>query len=498
MKKYRIKFTALMISILFITSCSKVQHKANPRAVPESWYNSEPQGDAQVSKETNQIQEPENFEGSTELNNSITDLLGADSDALEEGDLQAQSLLTSELHQQELSPFASKPKDPKDGKPKDWVPWRAEYFMTDLSLTASGLIGALTFKGTSTVRAFWRKQGPKPSLMNQDDEPIVAQEETTNSEPVVLVTEQSSPEEMVKQLEPAIHAAVATGKINDTPVLRKNLLQTAKEFQVIATSIPTTTDELPWWVSRFRLDFMVDAAGRVEPVGMVGGEVRFRFEWHRIKKVTPDSNKSLMILSEREQKLRKSLKEFITATVIDINDAFENHHKFGFKAHQVRMGVGVSVKGNIGVVKGSAGVVGQIYFTRHIEKPKVYPLPEKTMNLAMSEESPILIIERNPSQEHLKYATQNKLMLENNTSDENENGLEEAVYRLERKKFRKGLQKAAKIGAYFAKRASLAKVKSWKIYELRTGFDASISGGLDLVTIVGSATAQISMFNENF
>ena len=163
------------------------------------------------------------------------------------------------------------------------------------------------------------------------------------------------------------------------------------------------------------------------------------------------------------------------------------------------MGLGMSVKGNIGLVKGSAGVVGQIYFNRALERPKLYPIKQKSMTLAMADSSPILVIERNPSLNTLKLAAKSNLMVESlDTDNDASNGLEEAIFRLDREKFRKGLKKAAKIGNFFAKRASEAKVKSWKIYELRTAFDASISGGLDLVTLVGSATAQISMFNENF
>jgi len=44
-------------------------------------------------------------------------------------------------------------------RPKDWTPWHLEYFTTDLAVTAQGLIGVLTIKGTPSVQAFWRRQG---------------------------------------------------------------------------------------------------------------------------------------------------------------------------------------------------------------------------------------------------------------------------------------------------------------------------------------------------
>lgn len=495
MKTFKFHFSSMMIALLFISACSQEHQKNHSHAVPPTWYNSDEkalQNNAPASDSSD-----EDYENNSELNQNINNILTASSAALEEGDSEAQTLMASSFSP-DLSPLESKP-TPNTNKPKDWVPWRAEYFMTDLSLTGSGFIGLLAFKGTSTVRAYWRKQGPKSehSVLNQDVE--TAQEEASTLEPVVLVNDLSTAEDMVKQLEPAVKAAVATGKIQDTPVLRKNLLKTAQEFQSLAIHIPSSTEELPWWVSRFRLDFAVDAAGRVEPVGLVGGEVRFRFEWHRIKRMSPEKKKMMIQLSERDQKLRKNLLEFITATAYDINDAFENHTRHGFRAHQIRMGIGMSVKGNIGLVKGSAGVVGQIYFTRAVERPKLYPIKQKSLSLALANSAPLLVIERNPSINTLKLAAKNNIMVETfNTDNDENNGFEEALFRLDREKFRKGLKKAAKIGGFFAKRASEAKVKSWKIYELRTAFDASISGGLDLVTLVGSATAQISMFNENF
>ncbi len=496
----KLKFTVFLIATFLMAACTENKNKVLLQTIPSSWYHSEEDSSKDLVEYEDKGQEEESFEGYPELNQSITQLLAVDSEALEEGDTQAQEDLGENGFYHSEESFLMTKMASNEMKPKDWVPWRAEYFMTDLSLTGSGFIGALVLKGTSTVRAYWRKQGPKiggASAVHTEEE---------NSEPIVIVNELSTSKEMVQQLEPAIQAAIRTGKIKDTPVLRKNLLQTAREFQTIAVGIPSFNGSLPWWVSRFRLDFTVDAAGRVEPVGMVGGEVRFRFEWHRLKKVKSTSKRASLILSEKEKALRSSLKEFIVATAYDLHEVFENHSQFGFKAHQMRMGIGISVKGNIGIVKGSAGVVGQIYFNRNVERPHLYPIRKQILSLKEEEVPPLLIIERHPAPEHLILASNLGLPMEVystkkraiDSSDENQEGFEEAVYRLERKKFRKGLKKAAKIGAFFAKRAAEVKTKNWKIYELRTAFDASISGGLDLVTLVGSATAQISMFNENF
>lgn len=469
-------FISLCIAALLLASCSEQGLQKNSPSVPTHWYDSTQQGPVSSREHAQDDFDPEK---NLALTDSVDALFAANAEALEAGDQEAQSF---------LSPLMVDTNDKKN-KPKDWVPWRAEYFMTDLSLTASGMLGVLALKGTTTVRAFWRRQGPVQPKLNELENPI--EETLAHQDPIIEIEPYDSDAQIMKQLEPAIRAAVATKKVQDTPDLRNNLLKAAHEFQTIASAIPANKEDLPWWVSRFRVDILLDAAGRVEPVGLVGGEVRFRFEWHRLRR-TQKAMPRLMLASERSEKIRDSLSRFITATAQDLEVAFSDHENYGFKAHQMRMGIGITAKGNIGVVKGAASIVGQIYFTRHVERPIVRP---RTLELNNSEE-PIEFIDRNPKANELAWAQQNGISYEMQPKAAKD--FTEVVYKIERKKFRQGLIKTAKIGGFFAKRASRVKPGSWRIYELRTAFDASIGGTFDLVTLAGTGTAQISMWNEKF
>ena len=159
------------------------------------------------------------------------------------------------------------------------------------------------------------------------------------------------------------------------------------------------------------------------------------------------------------------------------------------------VGIGMTAKGNIGVAKGAAGIVGQMYFARNVKRPVVRPQSfDDEENLS----TPILMIERKPTIQHVLFARQNQIPVQVSTLSSH-SPLEEAVYQIDRKVFRKGLKKAAKISRFFAERAaSSQKSSGWKVYEIRTAFDASISGALDLVTLAGAVTAEIYAFNENF
>jgi hypothetical protein len=361
--------------------------------------------------------------------------------------------------------------------------------MTDLSVSASGLIGVLTEGGNATVRAYWRKQGPVREIPQ-----VAAELPDSNSVPVITIDETTRPEELAHQMDPAIRAAVATGKIQDTLDLRTQLLAAAQDFQSVAALIPTTDPQLPWWVSRFRIDLAVDASGQVVPMGSLGGEVRFCIEWHRIKRKNLVTSQS-QSLTERQATIQSSLSEFITATAHDLEHAFEGNHSLGFKPYMMRVGIGMTARGNIGLVRGGAGIVGQLFFSRNVKRPTVRP---QSFDDEESSDHRMLIIERKPIMRHLLFARQNHIPVQINSLNE-KSPLEEAVYQIDRKVFRKGLKKAAKISQFFAERAATTNQSSgWKVYELRTGFDLSISGMLDLVTLAGAVSAEIFSFNENF
>ena len=75
---------------------------------------------------------------------------------------------------------------------------------------------------------------------------------------------------------------------------------------------------------------------------------------------------------------------------------------------------------------------------------------------------------------------------------------DKVVYKIDRSRLRKGLSKAVRIGAFFAKGAAQAKVGKWKISEISTEYDASISGALGLVTASGQGIVELVFANNSF
>ncbi len=458
------KLNLFCLGFLIILHTISVADAGN---VPQDWYLL-PEDRPQFAHTFEAIST--NDQDSHSLTNTLDQIFVINSQAVE-----------NKLKNPHLSLFSQ---SPPPGYPKDWVPWHAEIFTTDLALSARGWLGSLLLRGTATVRAYWRKQYPlQPTTKTLQ---AISQEEVDTKADIILSSE-SKPKSILEQLEPGIQAAIASGKIQNSSDLRNNLVQAATEFQYIAESLNQSQSDLPWWVSRFRIDLNIDASGKIVPVGNLGGEVRFRFEWHRIKNIHKEmlsGGRQTLYLTQNPN-FKNELINLVASISQDLTEVFQKTEETGLQAHTMRMGIGVSAKGNLGLVKGSAGIVGQIYFTRNVSRPKVNPHPPTLFSSA-----PLRLIEKNPSVTHLQYAKNKNIAFSG--------GLDEVVYEIDRTAFRKGLKKAAKIGHFFAERAIQAGVGSWKVYELRVSYDSSISGELDLVTLTGAVTAQIAFFNKNF
>ncbi|MBI3556953.1 MAG: hypothetical protein HY074_11875 [Deltaproteobacteria bacterium] len=364
---------------------------------------------------------------------------------------------------------------PDPRRPKDWTAWHAEYFATDLSISASGLLGALTWKGSPSVQVFWRRQNEarKPAV------PALPPEKT--EVPSLNITSDMPEGQISAQLEPAIRAMVAGGKINDENALRKNLTAAAENFQAVVAGLEKDPG-FQWWVSRFRLDVTIDVSGKVNPFLGMGAETKFRFDWARIQAKQGAVTRQRK-LAAADARVKSNLEEFVRATAADL-EAITASGKVatGFQMYQFRVGIGATATGTIGIVKGTGSVLGQIYFAQNVKKPVVHPRE--------SVDDYVNVIEAEHSKAHMNFAEANGIAFDSSA--------DEVVYKVERAKFRKGIERALKMGSFFAARASQKPGRRWKVFEMRPAFDLSLTGALGLVTVGGLASVELDYYNENF
>ncbi len=433
---------------------ANVQAGVGRNMVPENWYALPENRSLEMNEVATVTKDPKKQE--EVLNKLLDNIFEANGEALDQ--------LTTNMDNA----------TPNPRRPKDWAPWHAEFFTTDLSISGSGLLGALTFKGTPSVQVFWRRQ-------NEARKPTVPALPPEKAEQASLnITSDMPSTDISAQLEPPIRAMVAGGKINDESALRKNLTAAAENFQAVVSGLEKDPG-FHWWVSRFRMDVTIDASGKVSPFLSIGAETKFRFDWARIQ--TKQATAPRRQLAAADQKLKSNLEKFVRATAADL-DAITTSGKVagGFQLYQFRVGVGASASGTIGIVKGTASTLGQIYFAQNVKKPVVHPKEELHGFLN--------VIEGEHSKAHMNFAETNGIVFDS-TPDE-------VIYRVDRSKFRKGLERALKMGGFFAARASRSPGRHWKVFEMRPAFDVSLTGSLGIVTVGALASVELCFYNENF
>ena len=200
--------------------------------------------------------------------------------------------------------------------PPQQTPWHLEYFTTDLSVTAQGLLGLLTLKGTPAIQAFWRHQAAPP-----------AQSLDTSYDGMVTQFQAGD-----NPVEPLIQAVLATGKFKKPGLLRRHLQDAATQFQAFVEVLEHSSGS-SWWVSGFRVDLLVDASGTLLPVGTtVGGDLRLRFEWKRSLTMYP--------VSRSVSPDQVSLRQFVSSMEHSLEDvSAEASDPKGFEAYTFRVGI---------------------------------------------------------------------------------------------------------------------------------------------------------------
>lgn len=429
---------------------SHQNHSTTQATAPTSWY------DLSTSDESHTMDSLKQSSDEDKFGSSVETLLLAQRSAIEN--------LGKETSQNNI--FSEK------NRPADWVPWRLVSIIGELGLSAGGLLGVLAFKGSAGVSVYWNKKENKP-LSNE-----IYQE----SEMALLdLSEVKNKNELENELQPMIEGLMATGKISDRQNLKSQLSRIASDFHETAL-ILSRSPEYQWYVSRFRLDLSISGTGTVSQGFSAGGALRARLEWYRSqKKITPTH--SPLFANEKDRKLIG----FIESLSSDLSTLSESESVgVAFDVNQFRIGLGLSIDGDFGVVKGNAQIIGHIYFKKsQLQNPT--PLSENP--------SPLYLMVGSDAMPSHTYSNQTLM----NQFDINGDGLiDESIYKLDRKVFRSGIKKAVKIGQFFGKYAQKVSNEKWKIQKLKTAFDLSVGAGFGLVTISGMVVSEIEFQNKNY
>jgi hypothetical protein len=315
--------------------------------------------------------------------------------------------------------------------------WKLDSFKTILSLGLSGKIGLKTWGGTKSIELIWKKK----------EQGVV--EEDSHSNPVLMVDESMSVEQLKGEFSKVASYLQENGKIESSETLNESAAPHLENFLEISKNL-AYSKEYEWRPSGLRLDLNIGASGSVTsgPFIKAGGDIRVRIEWKRRAK----SNKGLV--SDLNQKVLKVINDL---SVYVTQEADEAARDKGLKLKKVKVGVGFGLKRKFGVISWSGSIVPQVYFSRY----KKF----ESMDKSTPGEIPFL-----------------------------------KGFKMSERKMRKALKKAIAYGEHWQEKLDRPKYNKykWKVHTLKSAYSFSLSGKSGATTISGKPVLELEYTNRSF
>lgn len=323
--------------------------------------------------------------------------------------------------------------------------WGLRGFIFDLGISAQGVLGVLVTKGASSSTVIWTKK--------ESTVPPSAFEEKSD-EAVTL-----DGGDFTRSLEPLIQSLVKTGRVKDPVELRKNLGLLAEDMEALSVGVHGMHTK-NWEISRLRLDISISASGKVGPFASVGGGVKVRLEWFPQQQAIPFDAEPTHRMKTMQASINNTVKNVLLS--MEAYDQSEIVTKNSLELSGLRVGLGISSKWRIAVVKNSASAIVYAYFSR--SKPKIMGFDTTVLK---GESKGFEVIDE-------------------------EGGIEK-LHRIDPKKFQKGIGRATRIGIFLANRSrKMLQNSTWELNQLKTSFEMNSGGDIKLVTINGIVSGEMS------
>lgn len=346
--------------------------------------------------------------------------------------------------------------------------WHFAGYRTALAVGMSGNIGIVAFGGTKSIKIDWMRN---PNAKKKE-------EALESSTPTITINENTSKAELDKALQPVIKNLVDSKKITDEKEFIKNLKKASDDFYDYSKGLSTSNSQYKWYASKMRLNLIFSASGKLTvPVGVLvklGGDVRLRLEFVRImskdkaRRMTADTN------------VAKKTKEMLNALSYQVTKAYENleskykMQNYDMKFDSIKVGIGMSVGGSVGLASLKGSIIPEIYFKR--QKVAV-----KADDKALSN-APIYMLDQ----------------------DNADKGLRDRLVKMNNRKVRKGMAKAMKFANKFARKISKkaakkqkkGKVQKWVVKKIESNYTFNIGGTVGLVKITASPTMSLYFSNK--
>jgi len=237
-----------------------------------------------------------------------------------------------------------------------------------------------------------------------------------------------------------------SGKVEPGTQVRKNLRQAANSFRKNYENLRTL--HRSWKLSAVQANFGVSASGQVgTSIFRVGVDTELTFEWSFSE---PTVTKSF------DQP--RPIEQIVWAIQDDISKALEGSKYL--RPFEWEIGLGVGLDGELGLASAGVSIGTTLVFA-----PNENTFKDKE-NFVLSPTLPLIV--------------------------QSDNKNIDRVIKLGRRKFRKGLKKALRIGDSLARKAKKAsKNRKWQYSGMTTEFALDLEGGIGVVTLSGGAAVKI-------
>ncbi len=356
--------------------------------------------------------------------------------------------------------------------PADWVPWHLKEMIMDLGVSGTGTVGIVTATGEVSAEVYFQPTASHLTALG-----LTRVKGDDDGDPSVFrITSEMSRLEVSQRLDPVIDAVMATGRVENRGKVEEGLKQVAADLADVMTGVNSLNDG-GWDVDRFRVDVSIDGSGTVGTGITAGLGVRLRFEW-------VDTGTGLQVAQPTDDPKKESFRVLMASLSRDLDGiAAGDYQDSGFGLQHIRLGIGLYGKAKFGVVKGKIEGSGFVYMKRRTSARG----PTPPARIVLPDEIPL--VDATPSDAHLRYATEHGVRHEKLTDEGG--GTDKVVYYMSRQKFRSGLSRAAKMGAFFAKKAADSDSRNWRVYKIKPQFALSLEGATPMVTIGGKVSIEM-------
>ena len=364
--------------------------------------------------------------------------------------------------------------------------WELSGMKTILATGLSGDIGVLSWGGSKTVELIWKRLKKNTTANNVQSysfEPELADERAD-----VSLNSNSTYRDMQAQLEPLIQTMVKTGKVKNESYFRSNLYQVSEKFFNMSKAMDINK-RTEWYPYKTRLDLVVSASGKVTGGGIIikaGIDSRVRLEWVRLERKDRVQEQAVAL---KEDPVADKVQELLTQMAVDLSAAAssEKANIKNWSAKVFRVGIGITAKGDIGVISSSFGYTPYVYFKR-IQPRQAFATQALDLETSFKDTNfeeghwPVLVADELGSD--IQPASFN---LESN-------GKKAKVIKIKRKKLRKSINKAIKYGHKMGKKLKSKKYrknKKWEVKTMKVGYKFSLNGDIGSVNVKTEPNLEI-------